>query len=90
MGTEGVNGKLLLLALAYDSSDIGAMLPGSWDGWISGGGMDGCLGLGPREPPLPHTAWLEALTTWQPPRSPVCLQHRQNHPEGKNENILST
>lgn len=24
---EGVNGKLLLLALAHDSSDMGAMLP---------------------------------------------------------------
>lgn len=27
MKTEGVNGKLLLLALAHDSSDMGAMLP---------------------------------------------------------------
>lgn len=27
MKTEGVNGKLLLLALIYDSSDMGAMLP---------------------------------------------------------------
>lgn len=26
MKTEGVNGKLLLLALAHDSSDMGAML----------------------------------------------------------------
>lgn len=27
MKTEGVNGKLLLLALTYDSSDMGTMLP---------------------------------------------------------------
>lgn len=29
MKTEGVNGKLFLLALTYDSSDMGAVLPGS-------------------------------------------------------------
>lgn len=27
MGAEGVNAKLLLLALAHDSSDLGAVLP---------------------------------------------------------------
>lgn len=84
MGTESVNRELLLLALASNSSDIGAMLP--WElGWMDVWGWDTCLGLR-----LPGSPRCPTLPGWKPPQSQVRLQHGQTHPGGEDENILST
>lgn len=81
MKTEGVNGKLLLLALPRDSSDIGAMLPREREAqrvlkqrWAR------FLGLRLRCP---------MAAGWKPSQSRVCLRHRNTHPERGDENIFS-